>query len=254
MLMLAKSYEGLGRLADAYRTAEEAVPVAEAAASQDPKYQRTAQDARTLMEELSGRVGYVTIVLPSGQTGQVTVAGRVVPSDELAEPVLVDPGEVVVSFASPSGQVERRVTLGAGGTATADFATADPTVPLPEEPVDEGFHIGVPRAVGIGLGGAGVAGMIVFGVFGAMTSSKFSSLEDSCTPEGACPPDAQGDIDDGKTFQTVANVGLVVGVAGLVAGSALFLLEPQIIGEEDTEAASLRLTVGPTALGLKGTF
>lgn len=254
LLMWAKSLESRGRLADAYRVALRAVPEAEAAAAQDEKYQRTAKDARTLADTLSGQLGYLTVQLPPGQTGPVTVAGRTVAPAEIAQPVAVDPGEVVVTYTGQGGLVERRVTLSGGGTAVVDLGQAD-VAPPPPEGIEEGrFDIGVPRAVGIGLGGVGVAGMVLFGVFGAMTSSKFSSLEDACTPEGACPPSAQADLDDGKTFQTVANVSLVVGVTGLIAGTALFLLEPEIVGGEEPAAASLRLTVGPTALGLKGSF
>jgi len=254
-LMLAKSLEKLNRLAESYRTAKAVVPEAEAAAAEDDKYQRTAQDAQTLMKSLRGRVGYLTVRLPPGASGAVTVGGEPVGPAALSEPVLVDPGPVVVRFEGAEGPMERSVTLGPGGTALIDFGARDPAAPpAPDEPTDEGFQIHAPRAVGIGLGAAGVAGMVVFGVFGAMTSSKFSSLEDACTPEGLCPPEAKGDLDDGKTFQTVANVGLVVGISGLIAGTTLFLLEPEIVSGDDSKAASLSLTVGPAALGVQGTF
>lgn len=254
-LMLAKSLDKLGRVAASYRAAKAVVPEAEAAAAQDDKYARTAEDARALMESLRGRVGYLTVRLPPGKSGTVAVDGREIAAEELAEPVLVDPGTVSVSFASPSGADERSITLGPGGTGLVDFGVRDPSAPPPAVDVDqgEGFQIHAPRAVGIGLAATGVAGMVVFGVFGAMTSSKFSELEDTCTPERICPPEAQGTLDDGKTFQTVANVGLVVGITGLIAGTTLFLLEPEIVSD-DEQSASVKLTIGPAALGVKGTF
>ena len=253
-LMLAKSLEKLGRVADSYRAAKAVVPEAEAAAARDDKYQRTAEDARILMESLRGRVGYLTVRLPLNQTGSVRVAGRELAPEELAEPVVVDPGPVVATFESPDGPDERSITLGPGGTALIDFGARDPSAPPPAAIAkDDGFQIHAPRAVGIGLAATGVAGMVLFGVFGAMTSSKFSDLEDACSPEGVCPVEAQDTLDDGKTFQTVANVGLVVGITGLIAGTTLFLLEPEIVGDE-SESASLKLTIGPSAVGVKGTF
>ena len=86
-LMWAKALDKLGRVAKAYRTAKAVVPEAEAAASKDKKYERTAEDARALMESLRGRVGYLTVRLPAGQSGDVTVAGRSVSPEELSEPV-----------------------------------------------------------------------------------------------------------------------------------------------------------------------
>jgi hypothetical protein len=256
-LMLAKSLEQLGRLSDAYRAAKAVVPEAEAAAAQDDKYARTAEDARALMESLRGKVGYLTVRLPSGQSGTVTVEGRQLAPNELSEPVLVDPGPVAVSFDTPDGPDARTITLGPGGTGLVDFGASDPSAPPPPDPIDEdgeGFQIHAPRAVGIGLAATGVAGMVIFGVFGSMTSSKFSDLEDMCSADGVCPADAQDTLDDGKTFQTVANVGLVVGITGLIAGTTLFLLEPEIVSDDDGASASLKLTVGPGALGVKGSF
>jgi hypothetical protein len=252
-LMIAKALEGLGRVAEAYREAKAAVPEAEAAAQVEEKYGRTADDARGVMERLRGQVGYLTVRLPVGQTGTVTVGDA--PIGDLSEPTLVDPGEVSVRFDGPNGAEERSITLGAGGTGLIDFGAAEPgSVPPPDDITpDKPFELGPVRVTGIALAGVGVVGMVLFGVFGSKSSSSFSNLEDACTPDGACPAEAQADIDDGKTFQTVANVGLVVGVTGLIAGTALFLLEPEILGEEES-SASLRLTVGPGALGVKGTF
>ena len=253
-LMLAKSLEKLGRMAASYREAKAVVPEAEAAAAQDDKYARTAEDARALMESLRTKVGFLTVRLPPNQSGSVSVDGRPLGPEELAEPVLVDPGEVTVTFESIRGPDERSITLGPGGTGLIDFGVKNPAdAPSPDESDgDDGFRIHAPRAVGIGLAATGVVGMVVFGVFGAMTSSKFSELEDLCSADRVCPPEARDTLDDGKTFQTVANVGLVVGITGLIAGTTLFLLEPEIVGDDDSPSVSL--TIGPAALGVKGTF
>jgi hypothetical protein len=64
-----------------------------------------------------------------------------------------------------------------------------------------------------------------------MTSSKYSSLQHSC-PQNHCSPDQRDDIDTGKTYQTVANVGLGVGIAGIATGVTLFILSS---GHEDAD-------------------
>ncbi|MCA9625431.1 MAG: tetratricopeptide repeat protein, partial [Myxococcales bacterium] len=96
-----------------------------------------------------------------------------------------------------------------------------------------------------------VAGMVMFGVFGSFAKSTYGDLETVCTADGRCPADRQADIDAGKRDQTIANVSLVVGVSGLIAGTSLFLLEPEI---DDSATASVRLEVSPTYLGLGGRF
>ena len=54
-------------------------------------------------------------------------------------------------------------------------------------------------------------GLATFGIFGSMSSSKYSDLQDAC-PNNQCDLSLSGDIDDGKLYQTVANIGLGVGV------------------------------------------
>ena len=161
-LMLAKSLEKLGKMADSYRAAKAVVPEAEAAAAQDDKYARTAEDARALMESLRGEVGFLTIRLPPGQTGLVTVGGRELGADELSEPVLVDPGPITASYDAPAGPMERTITLGAGGTGLIDFGAKDPSaLPLPDDAgKGDGFQIHAPRAVGIGLVATGAGGLL----------------------------------------------------------------------------------------------
>jgi len=72
-------------------------------------------------------------------------------------------------------------------------------------------------------GGVGVAGIATFAIFGAMSNSKNSKLQDNCT-NNVCPADLKDDRDAGKRYQTIANIGLAVGIVGLGAGTALYLL------------------------------
>ncbi|MCA9625430.1 MAG: hypothetical protein KC731_40690, partial [Myxococcales bacterium] len=130
-LMMAKALEKLERFADAYREAKAVLPEAEAAVAVDEKYARTADDARALVEDMRRRVGYLTVRLPYGETGAVTVAGRRLAAEELDEPILVDPGPVTVSFDGPRGVESRTMTLGKGGTGLIDFGKREDAPPTP---------------------------------------------------------------------------------------------------------------------------
>ena len=64
---------------------------------------------------------------------------------------------------------------------------------------------------------------MTFGVFGVLNNSRYKSLQDAC-PNNSCPPGKKSDADTGRTYQTIANVGLVVGVVGLAGGATLYFL------------------------------
>jgi hypothetical protein len=249
-LMMAKALRELQRVAEAYAELKVAVEEADAAAKSNPKYEKTGQDARAALAEMQGMVGYITVRRGAGVSGPVTVNGALV--DDLSQPVIVDPGTVVASIATPDGAIEKQVTVGAGGTALVELSRPGPvdSGSADGEGDNGGEGLGAPRIVGIAAAGVGAVGMVMFGVFGANAVSAFDELEQGC-PNGGCPADLQGTIDDGKTFQTVANVGLVIGVTGLIAGAALILI-PTIDGGDG--GAEVALSVGPGALGLHGSF
>ena len=256
-LMIAKCLLEVERLAEAYREAKVAVEEAEAAAKVVPKYEKTAVDARAQLEQLRGKIGFVSVRVlgVADPEATLTVAGESVPLAAAAEPVAVSPGLVTVSLDSARGRVERSIQVGAGGNALIEI----PTTPTPTDTGDagdggdEGFAIGTPRTIGLVAGGVGLAGMVTFAIFGSMAASSFGDLEDQC-PDKRCPADLAGDADSGKTYQTVANVGLVIGIAGLIGGTALFLLEPEIDSEDEPPASALRFGVGPGSLRLSGSF
>ena len=85
-----------------------------------------------------------------------------------------------------------------------------------------------------------------------MSNSKFSTLESQC-PDNQCPPNLEGEADAGQIYQTVANVGLVVGAVGLGAVVVLYLnSEPD--SEQPHDRASARLSLGPQRIAITGSF
>ena len=99
-------------------------------------------------------------------------------------------------------------------------------------------------------GGVGVAGLALFTVFGLMDNSTYSDLQGAC-PHNVCPPGKQSEVDSGRTQQTVANVGLVVGAVGVAAGATLFVLS---LSPKSSPAAATGSIVAPGYLGLKGSL
>jgi hypothetical protein len=97
-------------------------------------------------------------------------------------------------------------------------------------------------------GGLGVAGFATFAVFGLMSNSNYSDLQSACHP--GCPASKSSEIDNGKTYQLVANIGLGVGIVGVAAGATLFALS---FGGKSTPA-STGLVVGPSFIGVRGTL
>src|SRR5262249_45490570 len=137
---------------------------------------------------------------------------------------------VVVS--SGGTEVARQsMTLGALDRKTIALdAQPKPPEPAPaptaphEQPgiVVETSREGLRKAAYI-AGGAGAAGLATCAIFGALEKSSYNELKDACHG-GPCPPERADDIATGRSRQTIANVGLGVGVVGLAAGVALYLV------------------------------
>lgn len=268
-LMIVRALVGLGRVAEAYQEAESAAKDAEELATQGgamAKYTQTATALRKEVDDLRAKIGMLTVNVTGAQPGaEMTVAGKTVESSLWGQPMPLDPGTVTVTV---TGFESKEVTIEAGGEKTVSFA---PPKPKPEPDEDEGGGT-VPfdrLTVAIIAGGVGALGMISFGVFGGLATSKYSNLEDQCT-DFRCQADLESDADQGRAFQVTANVSLVVGIVGLAAGTGLlvwYLVDPDEGGEEgegdkgsegdeggEGELDSLAIRLGPGSVYLDGRF
>jgi hypothetical protein len=72
--------------------------------------------------------------------------------------------------------------------------------------------------------GVGAIGFGMFAGFGATSEAIYAGLDDRCGPD-RCRPSDRADADAGKRQQTIANVGLVLGVTGVALGTALLVTE-----------------------------
>ncbi len=170
--------------------------------------------------------------------------GVVIDRSVLGAALPVDPGAHAITASAPgkepwSGSVT--VPPGPGTTtvsvpalvpvAAAPTAAATPLAsavePTPGPTPAPGWS--TQRKVAIGVGAAGVAGIVVGSVFGAMTLSKTGSAKDHCSTEVTppqCDPDGVKLYGDAKTTANVSNVAMAVGGAAVIGGVVLFLTAP----------------------------
>jgi hypothetical protein len=197
-------------------------------------------------------VGVLRIDL-AGRTGSISVAGRAIAATALARGIAVSPGEVEIELAAPEGRELRKVTVVAGQEASLSFEKV--AAPPPPPPAETPSGAATPLLVAGGVaGGIGVVGLGLFAAFGAMTLGNESDLTEQC-PGNVCPPSLREDVDSAKTQQTLANVGAIVGAAGLAIGAALLI--PGIVlsgGDDSATAPKTEAFVGPGSFFVRSSF
>jgi len=265
-LQIARCLVAMDKTVEAYaefgRTAIEAKELI----AQDHRYQRAYDAALAERGEIEPRLGFVSLAIqnPTDDT-RVTVAGEEIRRAAWGEPTPVQPGVTeVTTITAGHDPIKRTVTLAAGEktSLTIDAQSGEktavelpPAAPLPAPPPPEAHHASWTRTGAYVAGGVGVAGLATFAIFGLMARSTYDDLNTACMG-GACPPGKAGEISSGKTDQTVANVGLVLGLVGAGVGGTLLVLSLQ----HGTSAASagraptLALAASPGWIGVRGSL
>lgn len=258
-LYVARSLELLGKHRAAYVEFEKVEAEASARAAAEPKYAPTAETARTERAEIAAKLAWLTVrVRGAGDDARVQVGGAVVAREAWEQPVAVEPGEIVVSVdAPPNPSVSQTLTLQAGERreveldVTPKVAAAPPAPTAAPVSAQSGDRASTLRIASFVAGGVGVVGLGLFIGAGASANSTYSDLESACGNR-PCPDSRQGDIDSGKSMQTLANVGLVIGGVGLGAGVTLFLLSRS--SSKTADAVASHLVLAPGYGGLRGEF
>ncbi|MGZ6083852.1 MAG: tetratricopeptide repeat protein [Polyangiales bacterium] len=254
-LYAARSLREMGKLVEAYVEFGRTEIEAKELAPQDPRYVKTGESAAAERKEIEPKLGFVTIKIDhASDTTSIEVGGEEVKRAQWGEATPVMAGSTKILVKTPGAPtIERTVTVTAGEKselhidATAPngeppvVKTEEPKPPTPEAPAQSNGL----RTWSYVAGGVGIAGLATFGIFGAMSRSKYNDLKDSC--HGPCPPSRQSDIDSGKRSQTIANIGLVVGVIGVATGVTLFVLSGK--KEQKTEVVAT-----PSWIGVQGVF
>ena len=264
-LYIARCLAALGEARSAWlefdRTADEAT-------AGGAKYAETHDSALQERDELSAKLALVTVVVqPSDPAMTVRVGAFDVPPDRWGKPYPVDPGATEVTVQLPGKPPihqpvnvslgERRdVALNAGPAAAVGPVEPPESRPAAVSRPINGLRIGAYVA-----GGVGVIGFILLGAEGAASKSTYDSLNLACNGKQGCPNPVGGRanadqlISSGKSQQTLANVGLGIGIVGLAAGATLFVLSMRRAPPSDAgPSPAAELVVGPSWAGARGTF
>lgn len=236
---IARCLRELGRYPEAVTEYELTIHEAADRAASDSTYRATADAARAELSGVLARVGRVKVeVFPAEAKASVRINGQAVSSEALANPYPVAPGTVVIEV-SASGYVavHKELEMAAGlemVTRVALSSIADAARPPASRPKEDGgvAELGplpreesdslVPILGWIGVGAGVVAGGL-FAAFYFLSDGQHDDLVKSCV-DVPCTAAKRNDLEStGRTYETVTNVALFVGVGALVTGGALLL-------------------------------
>jgi len=223
-------------------------------AAEEERYADTRDAAAAELAVLEGKVGKVVVALDARLQGaKVELNGTTLAPERVGVPVAVLPGSVSAAATQSDGtRIEQATTVAAGATTTVTLSAQLDTpaavvapAPVPDGDGDDGGGFGVVRAVGIGVAVVGVGGFVAFAVGSVIADDKLATLESTCGPGPCTDPAMSAVIDEGKTAETLAGIGLGVGIAGVLAGTAMIIWGGDDAGDTVVSAgpggASLRL-------------
>lgn len=252
-LMMARALVRLEHFVQARRELLAVIEEAERLALGADKYGNTADAARKELELVNQRVAIIQLE----RDGVLEVNGSPVVNEAVSE-LVVMPGSHEVLFRLNNGQQARQtIEAEAGQHYQLNLEVALPQAPAPVSapppdlaptaPADHGISrmtLGIASASVAALGAAG------FVTFGLLDRSQYQQLERDCSDK-RCPQGLQNEIEIGRTYQTLANAGLGVGVVGLV-GAAYFFLTARSDGSPSEEGP--QVGVGPNQVQVFGRF
>ncbi len=219
------------------------------------------QAARDHLAALEPKLSRLTLVVDEAAAA---VPGLVVKRDGVAlgraawgTASPVDPGVHLVEASAP-GKVTWKGSITLGAAADLQSLTVPVLADAPAEaaaPAETGVstafstdsapaRAGAPlRTIGLVVGGVGLVGLGVSGVFALRTTSlNKESKSDGCDSNNQCPPDALQKREDAVSAAGVATITLIAGGVLTAAGVTLF-----IVGGPKKPADSARLEATPAA-------
>ncbi len=256
-LYVARCLEKLGRLDEAYKEMQITVTIATQKAADDKKYAVTRDAAAGELAQLGPRVGLLVIAFTEDYLdAKVMVDDRELVASEIGVPLPVMPGTItIVGSASGRESVTKTEDVAGGQTRTIALALPEAIEKTPGPGPEGGDFVITPmRIAGFAVAGAGVVGMVVFAITGAMALKKHSIVSDACGGM-TCPDTARvGDIDAGKRLATIANVSVALGGTALIAGGLLILLGGPDEDEGPAAEGEVSLVASPGGIGVGVSF
>lgn len=212
---LANCYEKLGRVATAWATFVDLAEAARAANNTDGAKKASARaDALLPLPAL-------TISVSDGASGtpgiEVQRDGIALGRATWGTAIPVDPGDHTVSVSAPDRETWTTLVRVEGPHGTASVLVP----PLAQAASGIGR-----RGIGLIIGGAGVAGAALGGVFGLVALSKAGDARAQCAGDPECKPSSFGAQNGAYTFADLSTGFFIVGGAAAAAGAVLFFTAP----------------------------
>ncbi len=166
----------------------------------------------------------------------------------LGTPIALDPGPHVIEATAPGYQVwQTTITLGKESDTQSVSIPALTMAPRKSSGLRTASYV---------VGGVGLAGVVVGGIFGGLAASAKSTLKTEC-PGNVCPAGQPADdLAGARSKALVSTLGVAVGGAALATGIVLFIVSGK--GEPTDEAkpapaAAFTPVFGPQGGGLSFT-
>lgn len=226
----------------------------------DDRYETTRQAAAAQLDWLGDRVSRLIVVVPEAPDGLVLrLDGQPVDTLAIASGLIVTPGSHQLEATGENvAPVTRQLQLEPGDSASVSLSFEAPSAAPAPEPLDapepaveqqsgSGPNLFVPALV---AGGVAVVGFGTFAIAGLGAKSAFDELSADCP--GGCSDSTYTDrIDSGKSQQTLANVGLGIGIVGALASGTLLYLH---FSKKKETGVSLVLSPSSTQFSYRARF
>jgi hypothetical protein len=272
LLNLAACYETTGQLASAWSKFLEAESAARNENNAD-----AANVAHTRAGALAPKLSKIVVSVAGAGTA-AEVPGLEVRRDDVivgraqwGVSIPVDPGMHRIRASAPNYEAwEQEVDVkGQGSNVAITVPSLRPAPPSPAAapssgsvapgplpppaapvlPANESGGLGTSRALAIGAGVIGVAGVTLGTVFGLKSKSKRDSAKDYCDSSNVCSDQKGVDLrDDALAAGNISTIGFVVGAAGLAGAAVLwFTAKP-------AESTAPAVGIGPGSVAVRGVF
>lgn len=252
LLNLAKCYEQVHRVASAWSTYLEAATAARSASNPQ---RETA--ARELAAALAPRVSRLVVDVPTEARPaglEISRDGAIMGAAQWGLPIPADPGEHTIVAKAPGHKAWQTVAVvkAEGTTSRVTVPGLETEVTAPGRDTAEGSEkpatgLGTQRILAIVAGGVGVVGVGVGTVFGLKSKSNHDDAAKYCSGAVCTDPRGVAAGNDAHAAGNVSTVGMIIGVAGLAGGAALWFTAPR-------ETAPVQVGMGPSGVQMRGVW
>ena len=249
-LNLANCYKQSGKTASAWAQFREA-------AFQARKNNQPDREAAATQEAAALEPNLSKLQINAEQTPGLVIRrdNQEVGAGALGTAIPVDPGPHTIEATAPGYSVwSTSVVIG------KDKDNKTVTIPILLKNADQTKIVGAPppsggsnkslRTASYVVGGVGVAGLVVGGIFGGLAASGKSKLDRECGATKACSAGpAANDLASTKGQATISTIGIVAGGALLATGVVLFIVSGNKSEPKAAPAAAFVPVFGPQGGG-----